>query len=156
MASLAWLQVLTVPFYAWSEAACLAERAGYLDVLLGSQSSHLATNQTAGLEPLFCVPGLRVSPTMLTRSSAGGNAAAAGTGGVPPPPSSFSMGGIPPQQMNGTEAAYGGSRHGSSQGGSQAELYMGNQYGGDASVTSLRSSAERSRLGPPEPVRLLH
>lgn len=62
-----WLQVLTVPFYAWSQASGLPERAAYLDVLLSSRCSHLATSQAAGLEPLFCVPGLRISPAMLPR-----------------------------------------------------------------------------------------
>ena len=39
------LQVLSVPFYAWDQAQSLQQRAAYLDCLLGSQSSHLATSQ---------------------------------------------------------------------------------------------------------------
>ncbi len=39
------VQVLSVPFYAWDQAQSLQQRAAYLDCLLGSQSSHLATSQ---------------------------------------------------------------------------------------------------------------
>ena len=39
------LQVLSVPFYSWDQAQSLQQRAAYLDCLLGSQSSHLATSQ---------------------------------------------------------------------------------------------------------------
>ena len=38
-------QVLSVPFYAWDNTQSLQQRAAYLDCLLGSQSSHLATSQ---------------------------------------------------------------------------------------------------------------
>ena len=39
------VQVLSVPFYAWDQAQSLQQRAAYLDCLLASQSSHLATSQ---------------------------------------------------------------------------------------------------------------
>ena len=69
--SVPWLQVLTVPFYAWSQTGSLPERAAYLDALLSSRSSHLATSQAAGLEPLYCVPGLRMSPALMPRCPPG-------------------------------------------------------------------------------------
>ena len=90
-----WLQVLTVPFYAWSQAASLPQRAAYLDTLLGSQSSHLATAQSTGLEPLFRVPGVRASPAMLPRSP---NGALTGASRAAVPQSPFTTGSV--QQVN--------------------------------------------------------
>lgn len=65
------LQVLTIPFYTWSQALTLAQRAEYLDVLLSSQSSQLATSEATGLEPLCRVSGVLnvLSPAMLSKGS---------------------------------------------------------------------------------------
>ena len=58
------MQVLTIPCYAWSQAVNLTQRAEYLNALLSSPSSQLATSQAAGLEPLTSIPSVRVSLAM--------------------------------------------------------------------------------------------